>query len=56
LTDAEFDQIADEEASWPAADHLAVEGCRYRTIASGFTQLDARLRMMRKMRPFAPQA
>jgi len=56
LTDAEFDQIADEEASWPASDHFAVEGCRYRTIASGFTQLDARLRMMRKMRPFAPQA
>src|SRR5580704_10170162 len=35
LTDAEFDQLVDEEASWPAPDHFAVEGCRYRTIASG---------------------
>lgn len=56
LSDAEFDQLADEEASWPAPDHFAVKGCRYRSIASGFTHLEARLRMMRMLRPFAPQA
>ncbi len=56
LTDADIDELADEAASWPTPDHFAVEGCRYRSIASGFVQLDARLRMMRKLKSFAPQA
>jgi uncharacterized protein YjbI with pentapeptide repeats len=56
ISDAEFDQLADEEASWPAPDRFAVDGCRYRSIAAGFAQLEARLRMMRSLTPFAPQA
>jgi hypothetical protein len=56
LSDAHLEQIADEAASWPAPENLALEGCKYNSIASGFAQLEARLRMLRQMRPFSPQA
>lgn len=56
LSDAQIEQLADEEASWPAPENFSVEGCRYTSLASGSTQLEARLRMLRRVRPFSPQA
>ncbi len=56
ISDAEFDQLADEEASWPVPEHFAIDGCRFRSIAAGFAQVEARLRMMGRLRPFVPQA
>ncbi len=56
LSDAQFGQLADEEASWPAPENFHLDGCRYSSIAAGFTQLDARLRLLRALRPFSPQA
>ena len=56
LSDAHFEQLADEAASWPAAENFTIDGCRYNSIASGLAQLDARLRMLRSVSPFSPQA
>ncbi|HKD68377.1 MAG TPA: hypothetical protein VKB84_16135 [Candidatus Binataceae bacterium] len=56
LSYAQFEQLADEAASWPAAENFAIDGCRYNSIASGLTQLEDRLRMLRSVRPFSPQA
>ncbi len=56
LSDAHLEQLADEEASWPAPENFSLEGCHYNSIASGFTHLDGRLRMLRSVRPFSPQA
>jgi hypothetical protein len=56
LSDAHFEQLADEAASWPAAENFAIDGCRYNSIASGLAQLEARLLMLRSVSPFSPQA
>ncbi|HEY2106150.1 MAG TPA: hypothetical protein VGH29_10230 [Candidatus Binataceae bacterium] len=56
LSDAHFEQLADEAASWPAAENFTIDGCRYNSIASGLAQLEDRLRMLRSVNPFSPQA
>lgn len=56
LSDAHFEQLADEAASWPDAENYAIDGCRYNSIASGLAQLEGRLRMLRSVIPFSPQA
>jgi hypothetical protein len=56
LSDAHFEQLADEESSWPAPENFTFEGCKYNSIASGFAQLEGRLRMLRSVTPFSPQA
>jgi len=56
LSDARFEQLADEAGSWPAPENFAVEGCAYNSIAAGLTQVDDRLRMLRSAKPFSPQA
>jgi hypothetical protein len=56
LSDARFEQLADEAGSWPTPENFAVEGCAYNSIAAGLTQVDDRLRMLRSAKPFSPQA
>lgn len=55
LSDAHFEQLADEASSWPAPANFLIDGCHYNSIASGLAQLDERLRMLRSVQ-FSPQA
>jgi len=51
LTNAHLGQLVDDEASWPKAGNLLLDGCVYRSLGPEALKVDARLEWLRRQEP-----